>query len=219
MSFLLLIMGGSPPGCAYPLDGDGTIPAAFGFGWAGPAVGNGQRVNYARVGGATGGAAVLLAADPFGADSFDLPASGSVAVELQVATAGGAAVGLAVLWHDAGTFENFFADALTADDDSVITVYVDNAGTITWALDGVTQSGSATIPDGSKWAPYIFVNDGEGDSGTASARLVTDSAKMLYPDGSSDLCNFTPSEIPPGTLRLDGGDVLLDDGGDYLLGW
>ncbi len=45
--------------CAYPLNDDGTIAAAIGYGYAGPAIGDGQRMQYTL--GAGGGVKILVA--------------------------------------------------------------------------------------------------------------------------------------------------------------
>ncbi|MFZ3193749.1 MAG: hypothetical protein WA154_11170 [Moraxellaceae bacterium] len=208
--------------CAYPLDDDGTIPAAFGFGHAGPAVGDGQSLSYTRVGGATGDTALLMPADPLGADSFDLPTTAPVSFECHIEAAGGSTVGLTVLWHNAGAFAGGFSQGSAVDGD-VITFTVGTDGAVSWKKNGVAQAGTATIPAGRKFTPYLYVRDQSGDTGAVLASLVTAASSILYGTGN-DLCGNAiagTATLPTGAAAGNCYEVTVAGsygGTDYVVG-
>lgn len=179
--------GGSVISCAYALDDDGTLAGAFGFGHAGPAVGDGQRMDYDLTGSATGGTALLMPAGALGAASFDLPSSGSMVVEAQVVTGNADGCGVAVLWHNGGTLTDFMGNAGIISGTGVLGIRVTSAGVVRWFLDGVIQADPGkTVPSGQKVAFYLFANDAGLSTLPANATVQLRTQAADYSYGASE---------------------------------
>lgn len=173
--------------CAYPLDDDGTLAAGFGYAHAGPAVGDGQRMDYDLIGGATGNTALLMPANALGSASFDLPASGSIVVEASVITGNAEGCGVAVLWHNGGTLTDFMGNAGTFDSSRVLAIRVTSAGVVRWFLDGVIQADPGkTVPSGQKVAFYLYTNDTADAALPASANIQLRTQAADYSYGASE---------------------------------
>lgn len=115
------------------------------------------------------------------------------------------------------------ADILTTE----LGIYVDaETGDIGFKVNGVDSDFIGYTPPAgwAKLSPGIGIHhDATGVDGlTYSAQFLYGADSMTlegWPSGAVDLCGDPLPGLPGGALRLDGGDVLLDDSGFYILAW
>lgn len=183
--------------CAYPLDDDGTLAAALGYGYAGPAIGDGQRMQYAL--GAVNEIKILCAAAATSTARFQRGSapSGFEASVIQYAPASN---GLALVIEDgAGSVINAVTLAAYAAG-NLLQMEIAPDGTLTAKRNGsvvdlssfwLNPSGQKTIGASDYFAPYLWMTDRTWGSGTtAEIQLVTHHADMTgtYASGCTDLC-------------------------------
>lgn len=184
--------------CAYPLDDNGTLASAFGYGYAGPAVGDGQQMQYTTTGSAS--IRILVAAGAVTSARFQRAAS-PIGYEAEVISYGGAfpqASGLAIVLTNAGgAVVNAAAVPSTADGD-LIQFEVSATGVVTAQLNGtpfnlapvwLNPMGQTTVGATDYFAPYLWIND-QFTGQIVDIQLVTDHASMIgaYSSGAVDIC-------------------------------
>lgn len=183
--------------CVYPLDDDGTLAAALGYGYAGPAIGDGQRMQYAL--GAVNEVKILCAAAATSTARFQRGAA-PIGFEASVIQYAPAPHGLSLVIEDgAGSVINAVTfDAYAAG--NLLQMEIATDGTITAKRDGsavdlsafwLYPSGQKTIGASDYFAPYLWMTDRTWGSGTtAEIQLVTHHADMTgtYSTGCTDVC-------------------------------
>lgn len=184
-------------GCAYPLDDDGTIATAFGYGYAGPAVGDGQQMQYTTTG---SGNMVLVAAGSLTSARFPRGAS-PIGIEYQVSSYGGSgnnANGAILITNSGGALVNAGTVPAIADGDN-IQFEITSDGTVTAKKNGVSASISWLNPSWQKtvgatdyFCPYLAVNDSIPGQ-LVDIQLVTNAANMVgtYSANAVDICGNT----------------------------
>lgn len=187
-------------GCAYPLDDDGTLATAFGYGFAGPAVGDGQQMQYTTTGNAQ--VKILSAAGAVTSARFN---RGSYPIGFEaVANSYGGAVnvtGMAILITNAGGSIVNAATILTSANSDLLQFEVAADGSISAKVNGIAYdlSSSWLAPAGQKtvgvtdyFCPYLFINDlfiGQ----LVDIQLITNAASMTgaYSASAVDICGNT----------------------------
>lgn len=181
--------------CAYPLDDDGTLASLLGYGYAGPAVGDGQKLRY-TTDNATG-VKLLIAANALTGGSFSrgLAHVGYEALAIIADIPCGTA--LVIL-----AANNSVVNAVTLNMDSdgdLGQFIVAPDGTISAKKNGAPHDlssawmdalGQKTIGETDKFAPYLWATD-DGSTGSKAVVQLRTAAQIMegaYPEGCVDLC-------------------------------
>jgi len=191
MSGIFAAQDGGIIGCVYPLDDDGTIAAAIGFGYAGPAAGGGQQL-YNMASGT--GSFVLAPDDPYGVDGLSKPASNDMVVEAAVTSTGSTAQGgLGFLISDSGVLVAYGYVPYSADGD-VLGLIVDSAGVMTGKRNGYTVAlavglGVANV-SGTRKVAYALTYGSATLGDTIDMTLRTNASDITgsYSVGATDIC-------------------------------
>jgi hypothetical protein len=203
-SLMLFIIGifaadgsGAPPeppiGCAYPLDDDGTLAAAFSYEYAGPAGGEDQQtLSFTTT---TGNNAILAPANIFSTARFSRPGSNAAAVEVEFLAGGSRGGGVIIISDAAGNFVNSGAiiDGVIGD---VIVFRVASDGTVSASkngspdtIDWFDEMGQTTVGATDKYGYALMLNPVTA-SETGTIALRTNAA--TYTDGSHSAGDTDP---------------------------
>lgn len=183
--------------CAYPLDDDGTISTAFGYGYAGPAVGDGQQMQYTT----TGNAQVKILSSSGAVTSARFQrVSDPIGFEAVVNSYGGAtnAAGLAILITSSGGSIVNATDVFTSADGDLLQFEVAPDGTVSAKKNGaafdlsarwLNPAGQKTVGATDYFCPYLYIDD-QLTGQLVDIQLVTNAASMTgtYPSGTTDIC-------------------------------
>lgn len=192
--------------CAYPLDDDGSLAGAFGYAFAGPAVGaDSQSMDYTAAT-TTGVTAILAPAALFSTARFSRPDTGYAVAEAAVTVKTNPVVGngqgmlLFVISDAAGNLVNVGTGICeTADGLGVLAVKVAADGTVTGYLDDVVGSiswfnpapgGQTTVGATDKFG-FALAADGntqEGDRIAMTLRTAASDITGSYGAGGADPC-------------------------------
>lgn len=184
-------------GCAYPLDDNGTLASAFGYGYAGPAVGDGQQMQYTTTGNAQ--VKILSSSGAVTSARFQRGAS-PIGWEAIAASYGGAinVTGMAILITDSGGSIVNAASINASADGDMMQFEVSAAGAISAKVNGsvydlsprwLNLSGQKTVGATDYFCPYLFIND-QFPGQLVDIQLVTNAGSMTgtYSSGAVDVC-------------------------------
>ena len=183
----------------YPLDDDGTLATSVGFGFAGVARGDGQKLDYETAGGS--GVKVLMAKDTFTTARFSRGATATigyeaVSVKNSIGTGGGSGLAL-VISDSSGALVNAVTVNFSNTND-LGQFFVDSSGNISAKLNGsayslagnwMNPSGQKTVGASDKFAPFLYTTDNGTTGERDIVQLITDASKMSgeYPFGAKDI--------------------------------
>lgn len=184
-----------PISCAYPLDDDGTLATAFGYAYAGPAVGaDSQSMDFTSAG---AGVALLMPAGLFSTARFSRPASGFAVVEAAITpttTVPNSGMSL-MITNAGGTMINAFTFVGSPGD--VQAILIDSDGAVSFKLNGAEYttnswsngSGQKTVGESDMVSFYLWANASAGAQ-VAQITLRTDAADITgsYGAGGADPC-------------------------------
>lgn len=188
----------SLPVCAYPLNDDGTIAAALGFAHAGPAVDDGQLLQYTLTG--SGGLKGLFASGALSSARIARDATAPIGFEaISVNSPAGVPPWIGLVLSDSGGAEVNRAYCQITDTGDLVQFEVASDGTVTAKKNGAPYTVNWEFPGGQTtvgatdfFSPYFEFQDGiPGAAGqTISARLITDHQSMTgtYTSGAVDIC-------------------------------
>ncbi len=183
----------------YPLDDDGTLAASLGFGFAGVARGDGQKLDYETAGGS--GVKLLMAKDTFTTARFSRGATATIGYEavcIKNSIGVGGSRGLALVISDSGgSLVNAVTMSFSSTND-LGQILVDSSGNISAKLNGsayslagswMNPSGQKTVGASDKFAPYLYATDNGTTGERDIVQLITDASKMSgeYPFGAKDI--------------------------------
>ncbi len=183
----------------YPLDDDGTLATSVGFGFAGVARGDGQKLDYETAGGS--GVKMLMAKDTFTTARFSRDATATIGYEAVCVKKGigtGGSSGLVLVISDSsGALVNMASIDLSNTND-LGQFFVDSIGTISAKLNGsayslagnwMNPSGQKTVGASDKFAPFLYTTDNGTTGERDIVQLITDASKMSgeYPFGAKDI--------------------------------
>lgn len=183
--------------CAYPLDDDGSLVSAFGYGYAGPATGADlQTLSYTTTG--LGGVKVLLAANSLTTANFPRRAE-TQAFEASVISKGGATgCGMAIALVDSsGALYNAVTLNAAADGDT-LSFEVAPDGVVTATRNGtpigisgnwLAPAGQKTVGPTDRFAPYLWLTDSTtGEPVEITLRTNSPDMTGTYLTGTTDIC-------------------------------
>lgn len=246
---LLLFTGGSgsgPAAASYPLDDDGTLAAAFGFGWLETDAPDYWNADYTYLAPATGNLAAALptAANAWTSQAIVVDTGTILACEAVInsvsaaqfanlgmaaaASSGGTPSGVAVInsidnngsprWLVSGTGGTRVRSGATSGYRVGIELN-GNDGTITMRSSDGSALCSTTFTPGTAFTFYLFATDaGNPAAGqTASITLVPVGADMQL-GYTTGATDFNGDLVASLYLTDGSGDYLVDGSGDYLIG-
>jgi hypothetical protein len=182
--------------CVYPLDDDGTLATALGYGYAGPAVGDGQRMQYTL--GAGGGVKILVAGAATTTARFqrgELPIGFEAVVNDYAPTPHGLAF---VITDGAGAVINAVTMFASAVND-VLQMELSASGVLTAKKNGVAfdlssywraPAGQKTVGASDYFAPYLWLTDqawAVGEVTDIQLRTCAASLTGTYSTGCTDI--------------------------------
>ena len=192
-----IVSGQSVAGCAFPLDDDGTLATAFGYGYAGPAVGDGQQMQYTTTGNAQ--IKILSSSGSVTSARFHRGAN-PIGFEAVVNSYGGAAnsTGLAILITNSGGSVVNAADINSSADGDLLQFEVAPDGTVSAKKNGaafdlstrwLNPAGQKTVGATDYFCPYLYIND-QLTGQLVDIQLVTNAASMTgtYSANAVDIC-------------------------------
>lgn len=182
--------------CAYPLDDNGTLAASLGFGYAGPAIGDGQQMHYTTTG--AGGVKLLASSASLTSGRFQRE-GWPVGYEAFVTSCPTCPAGLALLiTNSGGSIVNAVSLESTADSD-LLQFIVSADGTISAKRNGaafdlsafwLNPAGQKTVGATDYFSPYLWLNDNAlpGDLADIQLRTLYINMTGTYPALTADLC-------------------------------
>lgn len=188
----------APVACAYPLDDDGTLAGAFGYAYAGPAIGvDSQTMDYTLTG--DNQIAVLVPANIFSTSRFSRPASGYAVSEANITTCTGSVNGvlLLVISDAGGSFVNAANIVSNPASTDLLAVTVASDGTVIGYVNGSPISiawqnnlGQLTVGLTDKFSLGLSTgNNGmTGDQVVVTLRTKASDITGSYGAGGKDVC-------------------------------
>lgn len=190
--------------CAYALDDDGTLATAFGYGYAGPAVGDGQQMQYTTTGNAQ--VKILSSSGAVTSARFQRGAN-PIGFEASTNSYGGAgnAAGVAILITNSGGSIVNATDVFASADGDLLQFEVAADGTVSAKKNGavfdisarwINMAGQKTVGATDYFCPYMYINDQQAGQ-FVDIQLVTDGASMAgtYSANAVDICGNTIGSI------------------------